>query len=71
MKIKLNIYFLILIGLIFILLKVFGLINWNWWIVTLPLWLIIAFPALAVLLIVIIYILKIMITLLEDIFHHF
>jgi len=29
---------LIVIGGVFIALKLAGLINWSWWLVTLPLW---------------------------------
>lgn len=27
-----------LLGIVFIVLKLCGIINWSWWIVTLPLW---------------------------------
>lgn len=30
--------FLGLLGIVFIVLKLCGVINWSWWLVTLPLW---------------------------------
>ena len=27
-----------LLGIVFIVLKLCGIINWSWWIVTLPIW---------------------------------
>lgn len=30
--------FLILLTIVFITLKLCGVINWSWWLVTLPLW---------------------------------
>lgn len=30
--------FFSLLGLLFIALKLIGVINWSWWLVTLPLW---------------------------------
>lgn len=30
--------FLVLLGLIFIVLKLTGFINWSWWWVTMPFW---------------------------------
>lgn len=35
-------------GVVFITLKILGLISWSWWLVTLPLWGGLAFMALAV-----------------------
>lgn len=26
------------LSILLIILKIFGIINWNWWIVTLPIW---------------------------------
>lgn len=30
--------FFSLLGIVFIVLKLCGIINWSWWLVTLPLW---------------------------------
>ena len=38
MKISINIGFLGFMFLIFLTLKLIGVINWSWWIITLPLW---------------------------------
>nr|DAR23057.1 MAG TPA: transmembrane protein [Caudoviricetes sp.] len=45
MSTKLNVYktyngigFLSLLGLVFIILKLVGVINWSWWLVLLPLY---------------------------------
>ena len=33
-----NIGFFFLLGIVFICLKLIGIINWSWWWVTMPLW---------------------------------
>jgi hypothetical protein len=35
---RIQIGFFTLLGLIFITLKLIGVITWSWWLVTLPLW---------------------------------
>lgn len=39
MKFKINMKFFILLFLLFMLLKIIGLINWSWWWVASPIWL--------------------------------
>jgi len=39
MEIKMNIGFFGLLGIVFICLKLIGIIDWSWWLVTMPLWL--------------------------------
>jgi len=38
MEIKMNIGFFGLLGIVFICLKLIGIIDWSWWWVTMPLW---------------------------------
>jgi hypothetical protein len=38
MKLKINMRFFILLFLLFMLLKITGLINWSWWWVASPIW---------------------------------
>ena len=35
---RIQIGFFTLLGLLFIMLKLAGVITWSWWLVTLPLW---------------------------------
>lgn len=53
-----TINFMYLLGLIFVTLKLYNIITWSWWIVTLPFWLsygIILFASFVVLLIVMLF----------------
>jgi len=45
MEIKMNIGFFGLLGIVFICLKLIGIIDWSWWWVTMPLWFGVAFFA--------------------------
>lgn len=53
-----SISFMSLLGLVFITLKLCNVINWSWWLVTLPLWFgfgVIAFVSFMILFVVILF----------------